>query len=221
MRGLLTRIFEDYQGFDPYLAEWTFQTPFEPLVHRWGQLNDLHANIKDDDDVPLDEKQAADALVSFLDPILAPSVGAVAQTRETGKVSHWDIWQIFPPSELIVTTIHGVPILGRVLKYKKKGLRWRIHFEKVAWDGSCCGYVQQVAWIELFSGDRHVNSLNIYPVSFHKDSEGFRSAMLERGRKFERLRGYHAQNYKGSMLLGDDKLNTGKRPVSYPCCFWD
>ena len=100
-----------------------------------------------------------------------------------------------------------------------KNLGRRIHFEKLAWDGSCCGYVKQLAWIEQFSGDRHVNSLNIYLVSFHKYPEGFRSAMTERGRKFERLRAYHAQTYKGSMHLVDE-LNVGKRPVSRPCCYW-
>lgn len=218
MQGFLTRVFQDYPGFDPDLVDWTFQPPFQPLVHRWGQLKDLHAELKDDQDVPLDERQAADSLVNFLDPILAPSVRALKQTCETGKISYKNIWHVFPSSELIVTLDRGVPILGRVLKYKKKDSGWRIHFEKLAWDGSCCGYVQEVAWIERFSGDRHVNSLHIYPLSFHKDPEGFRSAMLERGRKFERLRGYHAQSYKGSMHLVDDKLITGKSSVSLPCC---
>lgn len=218
MQRLLTRVFQDYQGFDPHLADWTFQPPFGPLVHRWRQLKDLQAELKDDQDVSLEEKQAADSLVSFLDPILAPSVGALKRTCETRKISYKNIWHVFPSSELIVTTSRGVPILGRVLKYKKKEIGWRIHFEKLAWDGSCCGYVQEVAWIEPFSGDRYVNSLKIYPLSFHEDPEGFRSAMLERGRKFERLRGYHAQSYKGSMYLMDDKLNSGKMPVSSPFC---
>ncbi|KAK7711282.1 hypothetical protein SLS64_005304 [Diaporthe eres] len=158
----------------------------------WSQLKDLHAELKDDEDVRPDEKQAYDSLVSFLDPILAPSVGALKQTFATTR---------------------GVPVLGHVLKYKKKEIGWRIHFEKLAWDGSRCGYVQEVAWIERFSGDRYVNSLNIYPLSFHKDPEGFKIAMLERGRNFERLRGYHAQSYKGSMHLVDDKLITGKTSV--------
>ncbi|KAG6364821.1 hypothetical protein INS49_006425 [Diaporthe citri] len=120
MRGFLTRVFQGYQGFDPDLVIWTFEPPFQPLVHRWAQLKDLHDELKDDQDVPHDEKQAADSLVSFLDPILAPSVGALKQTCETGKISYKNIWHVFPSSELIVTTTRGVPVLGRVLKYKKK-----------------------------------------------------------------------------------------------------
>lgn len=168
-------------------------------------------------------KQATDALVSFLDPILAPAVRALAQTRDTGKISCDNIWQVFPPSELIVTTTRGVPRLGRVLKYEREEsleehslAEWRIHFEKLAWDGSSCGYLEELARIKPFSGDRDVNSLGVYPVSFHKDPEGFRNAVLERGKKFERLRGYHTQTYKGSMYLVENKTNTSKGPVSSP-----
>lgn len=220
MRSVIESVFDGSQESDLLPEDWTFEPPFRPLVHRWEQLNELQAQIRgsDEDDI-VDEKQATDDLMSFLEPILAPSVHSLARTRDTGKISYNNIWQIFQPSELIITTTRGVPSLGRVTKYKEKELGWRIHLEKLAWDGSRCGYVQQVAWIGRFSGDRYVNSFNVYPVSFHKDPEGFKSSMLQRGRKFERLRGYHAQTYKGSMCLADDKPNTGGRPVSSPCCY--
>lgn len=83
-------------------------------------------------------------------------------------------------------------------------------------DGSRCGYSQKAVLIESFSGDCRVNSLEVYPVSFHKDPEGLRGAMLERGRKFERLGGYRAQIYKGSMHLLDD---AGEKQVSSIWCF--
>lgn len=216
---MLANIFEAYQESDLLPADWTFKPPFRPLVHRWGTLNDLHAEIRDDEDTTLEVKQAADTLVCFLEPILAPAVRALVKTRDTGKISYDNIWQIFPPSEFIVITTGGIPRLGRVLKYEREGSNWRIHFEKLAWDGSACGYVEEFARIKPFSSDRYVNSLDVYPVSFHQDPEGFRSAMLERGRKFERLRGYHTQTYKGSMYFIEDKFQTGKRPVSSPCCY--
>lgn len=216
MRQVLTDLFKDYQGLDLNLQGWTFEKPFEPLVHRWGQLTNP-PDVKDDEDAPLEWKQAVDALVTFLEPILAPYVRALAKARDTGKISYEDIWQIFPPSELIVTTTRGVPQLGRVKKYKKKDNGWRINFEKLDWDGSRCGYVENIAWIEEFSGDCYVNSLKVYPVPFHKDPEGFKDAMLERGRKFERFRGYHAQMYKGDMHLLDD---LGRKQVSSLCCYW-
>lgn len=91
MRQILIELFEDYQGLDLHLASWTFEQPFEPLVHRCGRLNDQLADIRADEDVHLDAKQAADALVSFLEPVLAPYVKALAQTRETGKISYEDL----------------------------------------------------------------------------------------------------------------------------------
>lgn len=223
MRQVLAHVFEADQELDLLPTDWTFRPPFRPLVHRWGPLKDLHAEIRDHEDTTLEMKQATDALVSFLDPILAPAVRALSQTRDTGKISYDNIWQVFPPSELIVTTTRGVPRLGRVLKYEREDsleehslAEWRIHFEKLAWDGSSCGYLEELARIKPFSGDRDVNSLGVYPVSFHKDPEGFRNAMLERGKKFERLRGYHSQTYKGSMYLVENKTSTSKGPVSSP-----
>lgn len=213
---MLASVFGAHQELDLLPADWKFEPPFRQLAHKWGPLKDLHAEVRDDEDTTIEAKQAAEALVNFLDPILAPDVRSLAQTRDTGRVSYENIWQIFPRSELIVTTTRGVPSLGRVLTYEKNDSRCKVYFEKLAWDGSSCGYLQEVVRIEFFSEDRYVNSLDVYPVSFHTDPEGFRSAMLERGRKFERLRGYHAQTYKGNMYLIDDQSNSGKRPVSSP-----
>ncbi|KAG8166215.1 hypothetical protein KVR01_004767 [Diaporthe batatas] len=210
MQQILIDLFEDYQGFDLHLEGWTFQKPFQPFVHRWDRLSQQLADMRASEDVPLDMKHAINGLVTFLEPVLAPWVKALAGTRATGQVSYQDIWQIFPPSELIVTTTRGVPHLGRITKYEKKHGEWRIYFEKLGWDGNRCGYVKERVQIRHFEGDRYVNSLQVYPVSFHSDREGFEAAMLERGRKFERLRGYHAQVYKGSMHCFD---GAGKKQV--------
>lgn len=123
MQNYLTFLFEVYLGLDLPLEGWVFKKPFQPLVHRWGRLNDDFAAIEADKDSPPDVKQAMQSmhdLVSFLEPVLAPYVTALAETRDKGKVSFQEIWQIFPPSELIVTTIRGVPALGRVTKYDKE-----------------------------------------------------------------------------------------------------
>lgn len=116
-----------------------------------------------------------------------------------------DVWKIFPPSELIVAKDWGLPLVCRVLKYKlKKTMQetyWRITVEYIDWDGSRCGYAETNFHISLFRGLRHVNSLEVYPLPFHKEPEALKSSLVERGKKFERLRGYHFQNYKGKMRL--------------------
>lgn len=74
MQNLLTRAFGGYRGLDMKLEHWTFSPPYRPLVHRWNDLNDLHAELKDDRNAPADEKQAAQTLMDFLRPIMAASI---------------------------------------------------------------------------------------------------------------------------------------------------
>lgn len=215
MRKLLSKAFEGYQGLDMKLELWKFTQPYRALVHRWNLLNDLHAELMGDASAEVEEKQAAQTLMDFLSPIMAPSIGAVAQTRETGMVLFDDVWTIFPPSELIFTHVSGIPAIYRVLKYKLKetmsGTFWRITVENVDWDGSKCGYSEKNIKIWRFTGLRNVDSLAAYPLSFHHDLDTLKHKMMERGRKFERLRGYHLQHYKGKAqsLTGD----YSERPV--------
>lgn len=202
MQSLLTRAFQGYQGLDMKLEHWTFSPPYRPLVHRWNDLNDLHDRLMDDDDAPVDEKQAARALLDFLRPVMSVSIEALAQTRDTGMIYFDDVWKIFPPSELIVAQVSGLSIACRVLKYKNTmETHWKIAAEFIDWDGSRCGYDEIIFRIPHFRGLRHVNSLEVYPLSFHKEPEVLRSSLVERGKKFERLRGYHFQNYKGRMRV--------------------
>lgn len=190
---------------------------YRPLVHRWNQVNEIHAGLMNNAETPDDEKQAFQTLLDFLRPIMAASIEALAQTRDTGMIHFDDVWKIFPPSELIVAKLWGLPLICKVLKYKLKRTMqetyWRIQVKYVDWNGSRCGYVETSFLISFYRGLRHVNSLEVYPLSFHKDPEALRGTFLDRGKKFEGLRGYHFQNYTGSMRLLQEDDRGQERPV--------
>lgn len=223
MQNLLSRAFEGYQGLDMKLEHWTFQPPYRPLVHRWTVLNHLHDELMADDDAQADEKQAAQVLLDFLRPIMTPSIEALSQTRDTGMIYFDDVWKIFPPSELIVSKASGVPLVYRVLTYKLRKTYletyWKLTVEYVDWDGSRCGYLEKTLHIPFFNGLSHVHSLDVYPLSFHKEPEVLRESLVERGRKFERLRGYYLQNYKGKMLGLTGGERGQERAVSAQSCY--
>jgi hypothetical protein len=207
MKDLLVRAFEDYQDLDMELENWTFKPPYMPIVHRWGRLKELQAETTDPT-----SKHAVDTLIGFLAPILAPPVNSLLQTRRTRKINFETVWQIFPPGELVVTRLFGVDAIRRVLKYEQRERYdekiWIITTEHVDWNGEGCGYATATTTIEGFEGFRRVTSLSIYPLSF-KDAAGeIKSNMIERGRKFERLRGYHFRRYSGKkiLLLTDEDL---------------
>jgi hypothetical protein len=209
MKDLFKKALEKYQDLDMELENWTFQPPYRPIVHRWDRLKELQASTTD----PI-EKKAADTLMEFLTPILALSVDSLSQTRRTGKVSFESVWQIFPPGELVVTKFFGVETVCRVLKYERQQIKmvpvWIITVEYVDWNGKSCGYATTKTTIISFCGFRRVTALPGYPLSFDEAAAEIQSKMVERGRKFERFRGYHFLTCSGKKVLLD---NSEERPV--------
>lgn len=218
MREVLTDVLYKYQDLDLELENWTFQPPFMSLVHRWEDLKTYQSTAED---VTL--KNAASGLLAFLSPIVASSVISLTQTRKTGKVNFDNVWQVFSPSSLVMTKFFGVDTVCRVLKYTKKEEDpcspegWIIDMEYVDWNGECSGYVSTKLTIWKFEGFRRVTALPVFPISFLSDSEKTKEIMIERGRKFERLRGYHFMIANGTKVL----LETEKpeqRPVAGKVC---
>ncbi|KAF5722927.1 Fidgetin 1 [Fusarium mundagurra] len=214
MRAAISTVLDKYQDLDLDVEKWTFKPPFMPLVHRWDRLLSL-CEAKDEEHEP----EAVAQLLEFLTPILAPKVDALVKTRKTGNVMFDDLWQIFAPHEFVITKFYGVEAVCRVTKYElvkqspPMPSYWEIHMEYLDWNGNRCGYANTMIIIPEFTAYRRVTSLPAYPLSFHNSSSKIREQMIERGRKFEALRGYHFQTCSGSKIL----LPPGKseeRPVS-------
>lgn len=161
MRRHLKVALANYHGFDLELKGWTFQQPFSPIVHRWDRLNALCEETEDHQ-----SKQALEQLMGFLRPVLAPSIDSLVQTRKTGKVDFENLWQIFPPGELAVTSFFGVEAVTRLLRYELiqpcgEPPFWQVDFEYVDWNGERCGYESAKTRIKYFSGLKFVTSLGM------------------------------------------------------------
>lgn len=203
MKAHLRDALANYQDFDLELEGWTFRAPFKPLVHRWDRLNDTLNSITE-----TLHREAVKQLIAFLNPILTPAVEALATTRRCGKVSFQDIWHIFPPGELVITTFYGVEAACRVIKYEKRDfpvVRWVISLEYIDWNGERCGYTNTKVNINDFDGWRYVVDLPVYPITFNESASQTRSRIIDRGRRFETLRGYHFQTCVGTKILLDTK----------------
>ncbi|KAK4097619.1 P-loop containing nucleoside triphosphate hydrolase protein [Parathielavia hyrcaniae] len=192
MRAFLADALSNYQDLDPDLEGWAFEPPYKALVHRWDRLRALHQELQVSESEP-EAKRAVDQLVQFLQPILAPSAGDLAATRETGKVQYNMLWKIFPPGETVLTKFWGVTTVCRVVKYRKAdpGERpqcWYITVEHVDWNGERCGLQQKEILIYR------------YPCFTRVTPGEIRETMIARGRRFQQLWGYHFLNYSGAMV---------------------
>lgn len=195
MQRHLLAALEGYQDLDSVATDWTFRWPYKPLVHRWDRL------------VAASEAEGADmairSLVEFLQPILAGLIQALAFTRDSGKIAWAGLWQVFAPGDLVVTTFFGVESVARVTRYEKpkKIDAWAIHVEFVNWNGERCGYDDTKIYVGKFDGYRRVDSLPVYPLSFHPDAAALRERLVKRGRIFEALRGYWFRVCEGSKVV--------------------
>jgi len=204
MRAFFTEALADYQDLDIDLEGWTFAPPYKPLVHRWERILSLQQQLQaseDDDDE--DKKKAADQLIEFLQPILAPSIVDLTSTQDTGKIGHDMIWQIFPPGEIVLHKFWGVEGLCRVVKYHQEEHEssWTLTLEHVYWDGQRCGLRSEDTQIPHYTGIRRVTSLPVYPLSFAKNPEQIKETMMARGRRYQQLRGYHFLQYNGNKVV--------------------
>jgi hypothetical protein len=214
MKDVLRKTLHKYQDLDMDLENWIFLPPYRALVHRWDDLKEVETQLTE----PA-EKESAAALIQFLTPVLTSSIESLSQTRRTGKVSFADVWQIFPPGVLALTTIFGVQTICRVVKYEQKviskAMFWFITIEYVDWNGQNCGYTTMTKSIPYFKGFTHVKELPVYALSFDEAPDEKRKQMLERGRRFELFRGYHylTCNEDGRKVVSDGDGNTKLKAV--------
>ncbi|QYT02129.1 AAA+-type ATPase [Trichoderma simmonsii] len=205
MRKILLEILENYHDLDLECENWTFRSPYIPLVHRWQRLQDFCQNTSNPD-----LSKAGQQLIEFLLPIVGPSVNSLEQTRLTGKVQFDFLWQIFPPGELVMTKMYGQDAICRVLKHHKVEesyscpAYWVIDMEYVDWNGEKCGYTTIGTKIGGFNGYRRAHLLPTWPISFDSDPDAIKAKMIARGRQFEELRTYHFMQYEGRKIVTGD-----------------
>ncbi|KAK0667893.1 P-loop containing nucleoside triphosphate hydrolase protein [Cercophora samala] len=211
MRDILTKALENYyQDPDTLTAEnWTFNASFKPLVHRWKKINEIHESIQalagdghDADEVAA-RKKASNNLIAFLTPLLESSITTFDETLATGRIRHKNLWQIFPAGELVVTKFFGVETLCRVSRKhtlsSDDSSMW-VMCEYVDWNGRTTGMKGTWVTIKYFKGRQKVTGLEVYPLSMAVDPEGTKARMLARGKRWEGLRGYRYQQYKGHKI---------------------
>ena len=162
-------------------------------------------------------KHAVADLISFLNPILTPLLTSISDTLETGKIEYSNIWQIFAPDTLVSTKFYAVQTTCRVTKYQETGFGWSISMQFIDWNGEGFGLSTTTARIPPYSGYRHVTSLPVFPISFLEDEASYRASMIERGRIFERLRGFHFMVASGTKISIEDG-EPMQRPVSGRVC---
>ncbi|KAH8889089.1 P-loop containing nucleoside triphosphate hydrolase protein [Thozetella sp. PMI_491] len=161
-------------------------------------------------------------LVNFIHDNLKGLIEMRAQiTNGTLKsIAFDDLWHLFRPGDLVVTSEHGRERLNRVffvtgglIQRKRKRMNderrpqyhglgtwtsFRIYTYQMEFDGNEVGMTVDIIGIEHYLGKKPIFDLKVYPVQLHAKEDNIVQRMEDRGRRFMASMGH--QYYEGLTL---------------------
>lgn len=131
---------------------------------------------------------------------------------KAGNITYDLIWALFKPNTIAYSHTYGNKEDPRCFKadnvLKEANFLgeewWTIDGRYLEYDGTTFGLGDFTIRIEPFKGTRKISSLPAYPLSYHKDPEGLRKQLIERGKKFVALQG---MNYRYHIGLAVSSAN--------------
>ena len=144
-------------------------------------------------------------LCKYLDKDYAETKKTLYPMLENNTITFDLLWALFKPNSIAYTTTYGDNDQPRAFKvdYATK----ECHFMKGTWydiegkylenDGKSFGMGTMSVQIQSFQGSRRIIGLDCYPLKYHKDPEGLRAKLIDRGKKFVSLDGVLYKYHKG------------------------
>ncbi|MCJ1308129.1 hypothetical protein MMC25_001781 [Agyrium rufum] len=196
IKKVLDQIFEGFEGLNTQLKQLTFKAPFHPFYYRWHLFEKLCQDEQD--------KETMDHL-GLLQPILRaeiiPHIEAMSDFVKNGVISFESLWTIFVPGMELHIKIDGQDRLMELTDSQyganMGGEYFSLEYRYIDCDGSSFGYVSSSIDIEKFEGVRKIVNLDAFPAHLYPGVESLVTRLCERGRKFERLNGFHHMSYSG------------------------
>jgi len=215
---MLRTALKDYPGIALGLDQLAISAPFEPLLHRWSLIDE---GLKEEDD--LKARNHFNLFRQVIEPELKAHLKARDECEQHAVIPFASVWTIFKPGELVWWEADGQGVVGRMVeasftKTMTGADLYRLTCEQVDWNGETFGIQRTTKKINFFEGTRPVIGLPVLPLRYKPDGDGIRSRCLDRGRKFEVLRGYHFKAYDGAALgFADGAFGLQRRTEKKVC----
>ena len=214
LKKTLQKVLKSYPGISPELNDLTFEAPFVPLFHRWEELLEAGRN-----ETSTETRKHIKVLCDVLEPEFAKARNTLHECRVHGVIKFESLWVIFKPGELIHCTIDGQECIAKLREasYVKSPLSGKLNFELqsevVDFDGSMFGYGLEYTQLGQYRGTAHTKDLAAMPLEMLPNKLNVRAKLVDRGRKFEKLRGYNFKHYAGPIILFDQERLTERQTI--------
>ncbi len=213
LKKVLCWVLKDYPRMAPELNRLEMIAPFRPFVHRWQRLTEALNNERD----PLTKSHIQlfyDALKSELQFTLVTRADFLAH----GIITFNSLWMIFEPGDIIYTILDKRPIAARLATASifqgRREDSYRLNCDMVHGDGHTFGWASVRFEIPEFDGMIKITDLASFPLKYHPKTDKVRNQLIDRGRAYERLSGFHHMKYKGIALYVDHSFSVGLTDIS-------
>ncbi|KAF2467325.1 uncharacterized protein BDR25DRAFT_345066 [Lindgomyces ingoldianus] len=144
-------------------------------------------------------------LAAYLDEDYEDTKKSLYPMLKAGNITFDLLWALFKPNTIAFTPTYGSTEDPRCFKvdyankerHPLRGEWYSIEGRYLEYDGKVFGLGDLEVHVEAFKGPRKITSLATYPLQYHKDPEGVKKQLVERGKKFVGLQGMNYRFHKG------------------------
>lgn len=144
-------------------------------------------------------------LIGFVDEDYDETKKTLYPLLEAGNITFDLLWALFKPNTIAYTTTYGSVEDPRCFKvdYANKessfvrGEWYCVEGRYLEYDGKSYGLGDFEVNVDAFKGPRKITGLATYPLQYHKDPEGLKKQLIERGKKFVAMQGMNYRFHKG------------------------
>ncbi|KAK4632346.1 hypothetical protein CLAFUW4_03396 [Fulvia fulva] len=170
-------------------------------------------------------------LVNYIDEDYAETKKTLYPLLEAGNITFDLLWALFTPNDIAITSCYGSwdePRCFKVdyaMKYQTmtRGEWYCIEGKYMEYDGKGFGFGEFEVDVEAFKGPRKITSLASFPLKYHKDPEGVKKQIVERGQRFVEMEGMEYMFHKGLAFMKKKKqvlkININGRIMIDPATF--
>jgi hypothetical protein len=207
-----------YPGITTQLARLEFSGKFEPLIHRWAELQTAISKIGDATEEEQTTKEHANLLLDVLFKEFKDLIDTSQDMISKKVMTYEHLWTLFQPGSMLFTRQdnHETALQLQSTRYgadaKGNPCFW-VMGKYVDWDGTAFGTSQLNVSIGFFSGTRPIVQLQVFPLIYHPKSDEVKERLIERGSKVEELAGVNYKAYDGLAWRFNEFGNKDKQQV--------
>ncbi|KAH4599395.1 hypothetical protein HBI82_168100 [Parastagonospora nodorum] len=214
LRNCLQEVFKECKSIS--LVEDTPQLDPHTLFHYYDELKahvkkELKPKLKrakKSKDRKLRTQQIAQCklLLRYLDEDYTSVRKALKPMLKAGTITYDLVWALFKPNTIAFTPTYANKDDPRCFRvdFSYEYESWLTQAKSLVvdgryleYDGKHFGLGDHQVQIQAFKGHKKITSLSAYPLKYHKDPEGVRKQLIERGKKFVALQGMNYRLQKG------------------------